>query len=81
MASTKKPRAKPKRPRDLAQLARSIVLEAAGEAPRTDPPPPKDPAAASLGSRGGKARARNMTPEQRSQAAKKAAKSRWSEQT
>ena len=73
MASTKKPR----RPRDLAQLARSVVLEAAGEAPRTDPPPPKDPAAVSLGGRGGAARARRLTPEERSQAAKRAAQARW----
>ena len=77
MASTKKSGAKPKRPRDLAQLARSIVLEAAGEAPRTDPPPPKDPAAAALGSRGGKARSRNLSPEERSKAASRAAKARW----
>jgi hypothetical protein len=41
----------------------------------------KDPAAAVLGKRGGlkggKARAENMTAEQRSAAAKKAAMSRW----
>ena len=29
------------------------------------------------GSEGGKARARNMTPEERSEAARKAAKARW----
>jgi hypothetical protein len=34
-------------------------------------------AAAELGSRGGKARAKRMTPEQRSAVAKKAAKARW----
>ena len=68
---------RPKRPRDLAQLARSVVLEAAGEAPRTDPPPPKDPAAIALGSKGGKARALNLSEKQRSEAAQKAAKARW----
>ncbi len=41
----------------------------------------KNPAAVALGklggSKGGKARAKNMTPEQRSEAARKAAKARW----
>ena len=34
-------------------------------------------AAKILGSRGGKARARNMTPEQRSEAGRKAVQARW----
>lgn len=38
----------------------------------------KNPDAVSLGSRGGKARARNLTPEQRREIASKAAKARWS---
>jgi hypothetical protein len=37
----------------------------------------KDPAAKSLGSRGGKARAKALTAKQRSAIAKKAASSRW----
>ena len=41
----------------------------------------KNPAAVALGklggSKGGKARAKNMTPEQRSESARKAAKVRW----
>jgi hypothetical protein len=37
----------------------------------------KDPAAKALGSRGGKKRAENMTPERRVEIAKKAAESRW----
>jgi hypothetical protein len=41
----------------------------------------KNPAAVALGklggSKGGKARAKNMTPEQRSEPARKAAKARW----
>ncbi len=41
----------------------------------------KNPAAVALGklggSKGGKARAKNMTPEQRSESARKAAKARW----
>lgn len=37
----------------------------------------KDPAAVALGSRGGKARARKLDAKQRSDSARKAAKSRW----
>jgi hypothetical protein len=37
----------------------------------------KDPAAVSLGRRGGKARVRNMTPEARSESARIAAMARW----
>jgi len=38
----------------------------------------KDPAAKALGAKGGAARARNLTAEQRSKIAKKAAAKRWS---
>ena len=41
------------------------------------PKPGKDAAAADLGKRGGAARARSLTPEQRSEIAKKGAASRW----
>jgi hypothetical protein len=37
----------------------------------------KDPAAVSMGKRGGKARAEKMTPERRVEIAKKAAQKRW----
>jgi len=37
----------------------------------------KNPAAVQLGKRGGRARARNLTPEQRSEAARKAVEARW----
>jgi hypothetical protein len=76
-----------RKPRDLNSLARSIVDEATGEntppAPESEPKPDpdKDPAAVALGRRGGlkggKARAEKMTPKQRSDAAKRAAKARW----
>jgi hypothetical protein len=73
-----------KRPRDLNQLAARLVDEATGNAPEpVDPDEGKDPAAVALGRRGGlkggKARAERMTPEQRSEAARKAALARWSE--
>lgn len=70
-----------KRPRDVNELARQIVDEATGEAPPHDPYEGKDPAAVELGRRGGlkggKARAAKMTPEERSEAARKAARVRW----
>jgi hypothetical protein len=37
----------------------------------------KDPAAVSMGKRGGKARAEKMTPERRAEIAKSAARARW----
>jgi hypothetical protein len=40
----------------------------------------KDPAAVSMGQRGGKARAEKMTPERRAEIAKKAAEKRWKKQ-
>ena len=68
-----------KRPTDVNKLAASVVAEATGEALETDDG--KDPAAVALGRRGGlkggKARAASMTPDQRSEAAKKAAEARW----
>jgi hypothetical protein len=71
-----------KRPRDVNELARQVVDEATGEAPPIDVDDGKDPAAVALGRRGGlkggKARAERMTPEERSEAARKAAQARWS---
>lgn len=66
---------------DMNQLAKRIVDEATGEAEKTLPPPEKNQAAVELGrlggKKGGKARAESLTPEQRSEIAKKAAKARW----
>jgi hypothetical protein len=71
-----------KRPRDVNELARDIVEEATSDEPKPDPNAGKDPAAVELGRRGGlkggKARAAKMTAEERSEAARKAAKARWS---
>jgi len=71
-----------KRSRDVNELARQLVDEATGAAPKYDPDAGKDPAAVALGRKGGlkggKARAEKMTPEQRSEAARKAAAARWS---
>jgi len=66
---------------DMNQLAKRIVDEATGEEPITPAPPEKNKAAQELGRLGGKkggaARANSLTPEQRSEIAKKAAATRW----
>lgn len=66
---------------DLNQLAKSIVDQATGDAPTEPAPPQKNKAAQELGRlgglKGGKARAEKLTPEQRSEIAKKAATARW----
>jgi hypothetical protein len=71
-----------KRPRDPSQLAKLVVDIATGEADDGAPVEDgKDPAAVALGRKGGlkggKARAEKMTAEQRSEAARRAAKARW----
>lgn len=63
----------PKRPRDPNQLAKLITDIATGEIEDA----PKDPAAVALGSKGGRARAAAMSPERRSEIARKAAAKRW----
>ena len=70
------PRGK-KRPADLNRLAFSIVEDATNEEPEPDPYEGKNSAAVELGQqgglKGGKARAEKLTPEERSEIAKKAA--------
>jgi hypothetical protein len=65
------------RPRDPIQLARQVFLESIGEAPRTEPPTQKDPAAVALGRKGGLARAAALPAKRRVQIAAKGAKARW----
>lgn len=69
------------RPTDPNKLAFQIVGEATGEIEPADPDEGKDPAAIERGrkggAKGGKARAERMTPEQRSESARKAAAARW----
>lgn len=67
-------------------VARRVVEHAIGEhldgTPLEDPDAGKNPAALALSklgaSKGGKARAKKLSPEKRKAIAKKAAKSRWS---
>ena len=69
------------KPRDLNRLAAEIVGEASGEEQPAADVPEKNPAAVELGRlgglRGGRARADKLTPEQRSEIARKAAIARW----
>lgn len=66
---------------DASQLAKSIVDQATGDVEKQEPPPVKNQAAVELGRLGGKkggaARAAKLTPERRSEIAKKAASKRW----
>jgi hypothetical protein len=72
---------RPRRPRDPNELAFQVFQEAIGEAPASKPEPEKNPAAVALGklggAKGGAARAAKMTPEERAESARKAARSRW----
>ncbi len=69
-----------RRPRDLNQLAASIV-DSATEGDKPEPDFGKNPAAVALGRLGGKkggaARAATLTPEQRREIARRAAQARW----
>ncbi len=73
-----------KRPADANQLGKLIVDISTGEVEEHESKPEKqakDPAAVSLGRRGGlkggKARAMALTPEERREIAYKAARARW----
>lgn len=67
-------------PEDANEIAFRVVQQATEEAP-PDAPDERDPAAVALGRlgglKGGPARAAKLTPEQRSEAARKAAEARW----
>jgi hypothetical protein len=74
---------KPKRPKDFnARAFQSVaILTGTAEVSPAEPEDPLKAAAAALGRRGGlkggKARAEKLTPEQRSEIARKAAAARW----
>lgn len=70
---------RPKRPRDPFQLAHQVFQEASGELPK-QPLPENDPATIAKrkgGVKGGKKRAKELTPERRQEIARKAAAARW----
>lgn len=65
---------------DFNEIAFNVMQQATGEAPPA-PPCEKNPAAVTLGRlgglKGGKARARKLSPEERSDIARAAAAARW----
>ena len=65
--------------KDLNEIAFSVVQQAIGEAPKGKPP--KNAEAVELGRagglKGGKARAKALSPDQRSAQATQAARARW----
>ncbi len=69
------------KPRDLNSMAAAIVNEATSDEPEPDSDEGKNPAAVALGrlggQKGGKARAARLSPEDRSEVARKAAQARW----
>lgn len=69
-----------KRPADVVSNAVKIARIAVGEEEEEFDTPDgkaKDPAAVSMGKRGGKARAEKMSPERRREIAREAAAARW----
>jgi len=62
-------------------MAAAIVAQSTSDEPEPNPDEGKNPAAVALGRLGGKkggaARAAKLTPEQRSEIARKAAQTRW----
>ncbi|AZO08766.1 MULTISPECIES: RNA-binding protein [unclassified Mesorhizobium] len=66
-----------KRPADVIGNAVRVMRIATGEEADDTPDDGKNPAAKELGSKGGKKRAANMSPERRAEIAKKAAAKRW----
>jgi hypothetical protein len=75
--STNRGRGKP----DLNVRAYETMLIATGQMEKPEEPPEKNPAAVTLGRlgglKGGRARAKKLTPEERTEIAKKAATHRW----
>ena len=69
-----------KRPADVIGNAVRVMQIATGQITEAEAVEDdgKDPNAKALGAKGGKARAKSMTPERRAEIAKKAAAKRWS---
>ena len=65
-----------KRPRDPIELAKLIGDIATGQVPDVEDDG-KDPAASALGKKGGQARAKRLTEDERKEIARLAAEARW----
>jgi hypothetical protein len=75
------PRANNTRPRDLNRLAASIVEEAtSSRAPEAEGTPLSEVRRQS-GAKGGHARAKNLSPDERAEIAKRAARARWEQKS
>ena len=72
-----------KRPADVIGAAVKVMRIATGEVEEDidKPDAGKNPAAVELGRKGGAARAEKLTPERRSEIARKAAEKRWRQPT
>ena len=76
-------RSSKKKPTDINVIAAEILQATTGEKPESSEKTPikKNPHAAALGKlggvKGGKSRAKKLSPERRSEIARKAAKARW----
>jgi hypothetical protein len=69
---------KKREPRDVNELAWSIVNDLTGdEPPAPEPDSERVEAGRKGGAKGGPARPKKLTPEQRSEIARKAARARW----
>ena len=66
-----------KRPADVIGNAVKVMRISTGEEEEEFEDDGKDPAARALGAKGGKARAAKLTPERRSEIARKATAKRW----
>ena len=66
-----------KRPADVIGNAVKVMKIATGEEEEDYGEKPKDEAAAAMGRKGGKARASKLSPEERSDIARRAAATRW----
>lgn len=66
--------------RDFTQIAKEVIDKVTGQAP-SEPPDTRNPHAVALSklgaSKGGKARAKNLSARKRKEIAKTAARSRW----
>lgn len=78
------PKKPPKLRPDVAEIAFRVMREATGEAPKTSPPAERTEKNADAvergrkgGQKGGNARAQQLTADQRSAGAAKAARARW----
>ena len=69
-----------KRPRDIVSNAVKVMRIATGEEEEEYEDDGKDPSAKALGAKGGKARAKNLSKQQRSEIARNAANARWRKQ-